>query len=81
MARIGTSVFTDICGKHDPMCQSFGFMGDMRSPTPMMANSLLYKMTTQGIVPGVTLNNTLFTEARGREGAYTHARAQRHPSL
>lgn len=67
MARIGTSVFTDICGARDPMCYSYGFINEQRAPTPMMAASLLYKMTTQGIVQGVTLNSTLFTEARARE--------------
>ena len=62
MARIGTSVFTDICGKHDPMCQSFGFMGDMRSPTPMMANSLLFKMTMNNVMPDVQVNSTFYEE-------------------
>jgi len=62
MARIGTSVFTDICGRHDPMCQSFGFMGDMNSPTPMMANSLLYKMTMNNIAPGVRVNTSFYEE-------------------
>jgi len=62
MARIGTSVFTDICGKQDPMCNQFGFYNDQRRPTPMMENSLLYKMTTNGMTEGVRVNEELFRE-------------------
>jgi dolichyl-diphosphooligosaccharide--protein glycosyltransferase len=35
MARIGSSVYPDICPK-DPLCRNFGFHSD-RSPTPSMA--------------------------------------------
>ena len=68
MARIGTSVFTDICGRHDPSCYQYGFVNEQRNPTPMMANSLLYKMTSahspatgQGR-PGVSVNESYYKE-------------------
>jgi dolichyl-diphosphooligosaccharide--protein glycosyltransferase len=41
MARIGNSVYPDIC-PGDPTCRSFGFVD--HSPTPMMAESLLYNL-------------------------------------
>jgi len=62
MARIGTSVFTDICGKSDPQCYSYGFISENRAPTPMMENSLLYKLTMNGVVQNVHVNNTLYEE-------------------
>ena len=62
MARIGTSVFTDICGKSDPSCYQYGFINEQRTPTPMMANSLLYKMTMNGMRSGVSVNSTLYRE-------------------
>ena len=42
MARIGNSVYSDIC-PGDPTCSKFGFDRN-RKPTPMMAASLLYKL-------------------------------------
>ena len=42
MARIGSSVYPDICPK-DPLCHNFGFYSD-KKPTESMANSMLYKM-------------------------------------
>jgi dolichyl-diphosphooligosaccharide--protein glycosyltransferase len=45
MARIGNSVYHDICA--EPTCSEFGFYrGGM--PTPMMRKSLLYKLTQFG---------------------------------
>eukprot|EP00662_Eupelagonemidae_sp_cell21_P030169 gene30169-53953_t len=51
MARIGNSVYNDIC-VGDPLCSKFGFKPTTRQdqyhtegdPTPMMANSLLYQI-------------------------------------
>lgn len=37
MARIGTSVFHDICGTKDPMCHGFGFLDQQGTPTRSMA--------------------------------------------
>merc|ERR1712137_610104 len=42
LARIGNSVFPEHCGDDDPLCKKFGFNRD-GTPTPMMAESLLYK--------------------------------------
>lgn len=44
MARIGNSVFFDIC-PDDPTCSNFGFTDHATmAPKPMMAKSLLYKL-------------------------------------
>ena len=62
MARIGNSVYHDIC-PDDPTCSQFGFTRQGR-PTPMMEKSLLYKMIRsgdrdqQGRPTGVVLNAT-----------------------
>mmetsp|Transcript_42760 Transcript_42760/g.77244 ORF Transcript_42760/g.77244 Transcript_42760/m.77244 type:complete len:876 (+) Transcript_42760:176-2803(+) len=60
LARIGNSVFPDHCGDNDPKCNKFGFNAD-RSPTPMMANSLLYKLCKHNL-KGVAVNEKLFKE-------------------
>merc|ERR1719361_1863552 len=52
LARIGNSVFPDHCGDDDPICDKFSFYGD-GSPTPMMAQSLLYKLVAHNNKPGV----------------------------
>ena len=61
MARIGTSVFPDIC-PNDPLCKGFGFYDRQQTPTPSMAASLLYKLTQHKVRPGVEANSTLFKE-------------------
>ena len=43
----GNSVYPGHCS--DPTCSQFGFLSD-RSPTPMMAESLLYKLCMAGQV-------------------------------
>jgi dolichyl-diphosphooligosaccharide--protein glycosyltransferase len=62
IARIGNSVYNDICGTNDPLCYSFGFYDREYSPTPKMAASLLYKLVMNGKRPGVTVDDTLFRE-------------------
>ena len=57
LARIGNSVFHGHCGS-DPTCSNFGFYQD-RSPTPMMAKSLLFKLVSYGR-QGVAVNQSLF---------------------
>jgi len=57
LARIGNSVFHGHCGT-DPTCSNFGFYQD-RSPTPMMAKSLLFKLVSYGR-QGVAVNQSLF---------------------
>ena len=56
MARIGNSIYHDFC-PNDPTCQHFGFYQGGR-PTPSMAKSLLYKLTTYG------------GDGRGGQGTY-----------
>merc|ERR1711904_245959 len=48
LARIGNSVFPDHCGDKDPKCQKFGFYSDYSDPTPMMKQSLLYNLVSNG---------------------------------
>ena len=57
MARIGNSVYNDIC-PGDPTCSQFGFGRDGK-PTPMMAASMLYKMHSHG-QPGVSVDPNRF---------------------
>ena len=61
MARIGSSVFPDICPR-DPLCRNFGFY-ENRKPTPSMESSLLYKLHSAGVTPGVSVNTNLFEHA------------------
>ncbi|TPP44386.1 Oligosaccharyl transferase STT3 subunit family protein [Leishmania donovani] len=62
MARIGNSVYHDIC-PHDPLCQQFGFYrNDYSRPTPMMRASLLYNLHEVGKTKGVKVDPSLFQE-------------------
>eukprot|EP01062_Namystynia_karyoxenos_P025989 TRINITY_DN2033_c0_g1_i2.p1 TRINITY_DN2033_c0_g1~~TRINITY_DN2033_c0_g1_i2.p1 ORF type:complete len:868 (+),score=240.83 TRINITY_DN2033_c0_g1_i2:81-2684(+) len=58
MARIGNSVYSDIC-PGDPKCTRYGFMQD-GEPTPMMAASLLYKLHSHDAKPKVRANPKMF---------------------
>eukprot|EP00603_Paraphysomonas_imperforata_P004520 CAMPEP_0114421070 /NCGR_PEP_ID=MMETSP0103-20121206/4886_1 /TAXON_ID=37642 ORGANISM="Paraphysomonas imperforata, Strain PA2" /NCGR_SAMPLE_ID=MMETSP0103 /ASSEMBLY_ACC=CAM_ASM_000201 /LENGTH=704 /DNA_ID=CAMNT_0001589575 /DNA_START=236 /DNA_END=2351 /DNA_ORIENTATION=+ len=60
MARIGNSVFDDIC-PDDPTCQNFGFYQGGK-PTPMMANSLLFKLHRNRVNPQVNVDPKRFKE-------------------
>ena len=60
MARIGNSVYDDIC-PDDPTCEQFGFYGQGK-PTKMMAASLLYRLHSNKLVKGVTVDESLFKE-------------------
>ena len=57
MARIGNSVYRDIC-PGDPTCSKFGFFQGGK-PTPMMEKCLLYKLTMEGQA-GVAVNQSYF---------------------
>jgi len=57
MARIGNSVYRDIC-PGDPTCSSFGFYQG-GTPTPMMEQCLLYKLVQYGR-QGIKVNESLF---------------------
>jgi len=61
LARIGNSVFPDMCGEHDPFCNAFGFLPGGQ-PTKMMAESFLYKAVNHKVKDGVSLNPKLFKE-------------------
>jgi dolichyl-diphosphooligosaccharide--protein glycosyltransferase len=61
MARIGNSVFEDIC-PGDPTCRHFGFRDQQMTPTPMMAASLLYRLHQNRVNPKVQVNASLFRE-------------------
>ena len=61
LARIANSVYGDVCGSDDPTCLRFGF-SQHTTPTPMMAASLLYKLHSAGIRPGVKADPDLFRE-------------------
>lgn len=61
MARIGNSVFEDIC-PGDPTCRHFGFVDQQMTPTPMMAASLLYRLHQNRVNPKVQVNSSLFRE-------------------
>nr|CCC90364.1 putative oligosaccharyl transferase subunit [Trypanosoma congolense IL3000] len=62
MARIGNSVYRDICSLEDPLCTQFGFYdGNLNKPTPMMKRSLLYNFHTFGTDGGRTkLDSSMF---------------------
>ena len=63
MARIGNSVYHDIC-PNDPLCAHFGFKGpQFENPTPMMRKSLLYNLHAHNQKPGVHVDTQYFTEA------------------
>jgi dolichyl-diphosphooligosaccharide--protein glycosyltransferase len=62
MARIGTSVYSDIC-PGDPTCSQFGFTDRQQTPTPMMEASLLYKLHGHNQRPGVKVDPDRFREA------------------
>jgi dolichyl-diphosphooligosaccharide--protein glycosyltransferase len=62
MARIGNSVYHDIC-PGDPTCRSYGFINYQQMiPTPFMAASLLFKLHRNRISPDVNVDPKLFKE-------------------
>jgi dolichyl-diphosphooligosaccharide---protein glycosyltransferase len=62
MARIGNSVYSDIC-PGDPTCSQFGFyQGGV--PTPMMRKSLLYKLTQYGYREDIKLDPNRFMHVK-----------------
>jgi len=68
MARIGNSVYHDIC-PGDPTCREYGFIDNQMTPTKMMADSLLYKLHSSESEsrpyvgrPGVTVDPNRFRE-------------------
>jgi len=58
IARIANSVYSDMCGDKDILCHRFGFTE--HGPTPMMANSLIYKLHSHALEDGVKVNPKYF---------------------
>ncbi|EPY35911.1 hypothetical protein AGDE_07177 [Angomonas deanei] len=62
MARIGNSVYRDLCAEEDPLCNHFGFHGAYDKPTPSMRKSLLYNLHENGGETGIMVDPELFQE-------------------
>mmetsp|Transcript_129957 Transcript_129957/g.404220 ORF Transcript_129957/g.404220 Transcript_129957/m.404220 type:complete len:159 (+) Transcript_129957:207-683(+) len=60
MARIATSVYSDVC-PGDPTCSQFGVDRE-GNPTKMMAESLLWKLHSHNQRKGVRVNPKMFKE-------------------
>jgi len=48
MARISNSVYDGIC-PGDPTCRMFGFVDNQMTPTPMMSNSMLFRLHNHNV--------------------------------
>ncbi len=60
LARIANSVYRTLC-PGDPTCGRFSILPDGR-PTQMMAASLLYRLHSNGLVPGVDVDKNRFKD-------------------
>jgi dolichyl-diphosphooligosaccharide--protein glycosyltransferase len=59
LRRIANSVYRGLCA--EPLCSDFGFYQD-RSPTPDMAESMLFKLVGSGVYPDVEADRNRFRE-------------------
>lgn len=59
LRRIANSVYRGLCS--EPLCGEFGFYSD-RTPTPDMAESMLFKLVGAGVYPGVEADRNRFRE-------------------
>ncbi|KAL7478950.1 hypothetical protein ACHAW6_004702 [Cyclotella cf. meneghiniana] len=59
LARIANSVYRDHC-PGDVTCRAFGFVDRQGTPSPMMERSLLYKLHSHRLRPGVEADPTKF---------------------
>lgn len=59
LRRIANSVYRGLCS--EPLCSDFGFYQD-RTPTPDMADSMLYKLVGNGIRPDAEVDRNRFKE-------------------
>ncbi|KAL9187780.1 hypothetical protein ACHAXT_006158 [Thalassiosira profunda] len=59
LARIANSVYRHMC-PGDPTCSRFSIPGGQ--PSPMMRESLLFRLHSNGIVPGVEVDKNRFKE-------------------
>jgi dolichyl-diphosphooligosaccharide--protein glycosyltransferase len=61
IARIANSVYRSVC-PNDLTCNGFAFVDHQRTPSKMMSESLLYKLHSHEIRPGVHANPNYFKE-------------------
>lgn len=61
LARIANSVYRTVC-PDDTTCSGFGFTDLQRTPSKMMSESLLYKLHSHDLKPGVQANANYFKE-------------------
>lgn len=61
LARIATSVYRDHC-PDDPTCRSFGFLDRNGTPSDKMSRSLLYRLHSHKLRPGVEAPEDKFQE-------------------
>lgn len=61
IARIANSVYRSVC-PNDLTCNGFAFTDHHRNPSKMMSESLLYKLHSHQIRPGVKANPKYFKE-------------------
>ena len=61
LARIANSVYRDHC-PDDPTCRAFGFLDRQGTPSAMMSRSLLYRLHSHEIRPGVTAPSDKFRD-------------------
>jgi dolichyl-diphosphooligosaccharide--protein glycosyltransferase len=68
LARIANSVYRDHC-PGDPTCRRFGFVDQQGTPSAMMARSLVYRLHSHNLRPGVEAPEDKFTEVfRSKHG-------------
>ena len=60
LARIANSVYRDMC-PGDPVCSKFGYTKEGQ-PSKMMRESMLYKLHSHGLQPGVVADPNRFRE-------------------
>lgn len=61
LARIANSVYRDHC-PDDPTCRAFGFLDRQGTPSSMMARSLLFRLHSNKLKPGVDVPEDKFQE-------------------
>jgi dolichyl-diphosphooligosaccharide---protein glycosyltransferase len=61
LARIANSVYRDHC-PDDPTCRAFGVLDRQGTPSAMMARSLLYRLHSHKLQPGVEAPDDKFVE-------------------
>jgi len=60
IARIANSVYSSVCGQDDPLCSLIGFKDRQGTPSDFMAQTLVFKLHSGGIRPGVSVDPKKF---------------------